>query len=104
MKKMEVKLAETCNDIMIMVDENLIPSSITKKSFVFYYKMKDNYYMYLVEFKNDNERKKIVSQSLKTYETITTIAYWTMPNQCKNNNGVDKSTYKCYHCNQMRHT
>jgi 14-3-3 protein epsilon len=60
MKKMEVKLDDTCNDIMIMIDENLIPSSTTRKSFVFYYKMKDNYYMYLVEFKNDNERKKKV--------------------------------------------
>jgi 14-3-3 protein epsilon len=57
---MEVKFANTCNDIMIMIDENLIPSSTTRKSFVFYYKMKDNYYMYLVEFKNDNERKKKV--------------------------------------------
>lgn len=56
MKKMEVKLA----DIMIMIDENLIPSSKSRKSFVFYYKMKDNYYMYLVEFKNDNERGKEV--------------------------------------------
>jgi len=57
---MEVKFANTCNDIMIMIYENLIPSSTTRKSFVFYYKMKDNYYMYLVEFKNDNERKKKV--------------------------------------------
>jgi 14-3-3 protein epsilon len=64
---MEVKLDDTCNDIMIMIDENLIPSSTTRKSFVFYYKMKDNYYMYLVEFKNDNERKKgsfLVTQSI----------------------------------------
>jgi 14-3-3 protein epsilon len=64
---MEVKFANTCNDIMIMIDENLIPSSTTRKSFVFYYKMKDNYYMYLVEFKNDNERKKgsfLVTQSI----------------------------------------
>jgi 14-3-3 protein epsilon len=67
MKKMEVKLDDTCNDIMIMIDENLIPSSTTWKSFGFYYKMKDNYYMYLVEFKNDNERKKgsfLVTQSI----------------------------------------
>lgn len=67
MKKMEVKLDDTCNDIMIMIDESLIPSSTAWKSFVFYYKMKDNYYMYLVEFKNDNERKKgsfLVTQSI----------------------------------------
>jgi len=36
MKKMEVKLADTCNDIMIMIDENLIPSSTAWKSFVFF--------------------------------------------------------------------
>lgn len=37
--KVETELSNICNDILTIIDENLIPSSDTGESKVFYYKM-----------------------------------------------------------------
>lgn len=37
--KIENELSEICNDILSIIDSNLIPSSSTGESKVFYYKM-----------------------------------------------------------------
>ena len=38
-QKVEVELSDICNDIMIILDEHLIPSTNIAESTVFYYKM-----------------------------------------------------------------
>jgi len=38
-QKVEVELSDICNDIMIIIDEHLIPSTNIAESTVFYYKM-----------------------------------------------------------------
>jgi 14-3-3 protein epsilon len=38
-KKVEAELTGVCNDIMTVIDEHLIPSSIPGESSVFYHKM-----------------------------------------------------------------
>ncbi|KAJ6417115.1 protein 14-3-3 PROTEIN, partial [Salix viminalis] len=73
-KKAEEELDSICNDIMTVIDEHLIPSSVAGESSVFYYKMKGDYYRYLAEFKSGNDRKEAADQSLKAYETATTTA------------------------------
>ncbi|KAL5718546.1 14-3-3-like protein D [Ranunculus cassubicifolius] len=66
--KVEAELTTTCNDIMTVIDEHLIPSSSAGESNVFYYKMKRDYFRYLAEFKFGSERKEAADQSLKAYE------------------------------------
>ncbi|KAF6159670.1 hypothetical protein GIB67_029928 [Kingdonia uniflora] len=44
------------------------------ESTVFYYKMKGDYFRYLVEFKTDQERKDVADQSLKGYEAASKMA------------------------------
>ncbi|KAJ0548047.1 putative 14-3-3 protein [Helianthus annuus] len=39
-QKVEKELTDICNDIMVVIDEHLIPSSSAGESTVFYYKMK----------------------------------------------------------------
>ncbi|KAK1301899.1 hypothetical protein QJS10_CPB12g00738 [Acorus calamus] len=73
-QKVESELSSICNDIMAVIDEHLIPSSASGESSVFYYKMKGDYYRYLAEFKNGNERKEPADQSLKAYQTASTTA------------------------------
>ncbi|KAK1258667.1 hypothetical protein QJS04_geneDACA019264 [Acorus gramineus] len=73
-QKVESELSSICNDIMAVIDEHLIPSSASGESSVFYYKMKGDYYRYLAEFKNANERKEPADQSLKAYQTASTTA------------------------------
>ncbi|XP_058100792.1 14-3-3-like protein D isoform X3 [Magnolia sinica] len=67
-QKVESELTSICNDIMTVIDEHLIPSSTAGESTVFYYKMKGDYYRYLAEFKNGNEKKEAADQSLKAYQ------------------------------------
>ncbi|KAK8934051.1 14-3-3 protein 9 [Platanthera zijinensis] len=70
-QKVESELSDICNDIMIVIDEHLIPSSSAGESSVFYYKMKGDYYRYLAEFKSGNDRKEAAEQSLKAYQVRT---------------------------------
>lgn len=42
-QKVEVELSSICNDIMIIIDEHLIPSTNIAESTVFYYKMYVNF-------------------------------------------------------------
>ncbi|KAL5132526.1 14-3-3-like protein D [Glycine soja] len=68
--KVELELSNICSDIMIVLDEHLIPSTNIAESTVFYYKMKGDYYRYLAEFKAGNEKKEVADQSLKAYEVF----------------------------------
>ncbi|KHN36880.1 14-3-3-like protein D [Glycine soja] len=68
--KVELELSNICSDIMIILDEHLIPSTNIAESTVFYYKMKGDYYRYLAEFKAGNEKKEVADQSLKAYQVF----------------------------------
>ncbi|PIA52116.1 hypothetical protein AQUCO_01000181v1 [Aquilegia coerulea] len=73
-QRVEDELSKICNDILVVIDEHLVPSSSTGESTVFYYKMKGDYLRYLAEFKSGNERKEVADQSLKAYEAATSTA------------------------------
>jgi 14-3-3 protein epsilon len=77
--KVESELSNICNDILSIIDENLIPSSDTGESKVFYYKMKGDYYRYLAEFKSGNERKEAAENSLGAYKAASEIAQVDLP-------------------------
>ncbi|XP_058009200.1 14-3-3-like protein D isoform X2 [Hevea brasiliensis] len=78
-QKVESELTNICNDIMIVIDEHLIPSASAGESKVFFYKMKGDYYRYLAEFKTGNEKKDAADHSMKAYETATTAAGAELP-------------------------
>ncbi|XP_076921967.1 14-3-3 protein 9 isoform X2 [Bidens hawaiensis] len=73
-QKVETELTDICNDIMVVIDEHLIPSSSAGESTVFYYKMKGDYYRYLAEFKTGDDKKEAADQSLKAYQSASTTA------------------------------
>ncbi|KAI4333578.1 hypothetical protein L6164_018365 [Bauhinia variegata] len=73
-QRVELELSKICNDIMIVIDEHLIPSTNVAESTVFYYKMKGDYYRYLAEFKSGDEKKEVADQSLKAYQLASTTA------------------------------
>ncbi|KAD0572593.1 hypothetical protein E3N88_44040 [Mikania micrantha] len=73
-QKVETELSDICKDIMVVIDEHLIPSSTAGESTVFYYKMKGDYYRYLAEFKTGNDKKEAADQSLKAYQLASTTA------------------------------
>ncbi|WVZ00768.1 hypothetical protein V8G54_026837 [Vigna mungo] len=77
--KVELELSNICSDIMIILDEHLIPSTNIAESTVFYYKMyalwssslKGDYYRYLAEFKAGDEKNEVADQSLKAYQVFS---------------------------------
>ncbi|CAN4122287.1 unnamed protein product [Withania somnifera] len=73
-QRVEDELTKICSDILLVIDEHLVPSSTTGESIVFYYKMKGDYYRYLSEFKAGDDRKEAADQSLKAYEAATATA------------------------------
>ncbi|GMG98530.1 hypothetical protein Nepgr_000370 [Nepenthes gracilis] len=77
--KVESELSNICSDIMLVINEHLIPSSSAGESTVFYYKMKGDYYRYLAEFKTGNERKDASDKSMKAYEVATSTAEAELP-------------------------
>lgn len=78
-QKVEDELAKICKDILVVIDEHLIPSSSSGESTIFYYKMKGDYCRYLAEFKSGIDRKEAADQSLKAYEAATTTASTDLP-------------------------
>lgn len=72
--KVEAELTGICSDILSIIDQNLIPSSSSGESKVFYFKMKGDYFRYLAEFKTGAERKEAADQSLEAYKAASEVA------------------------------
>eukprot|EP01133_Synstelium_polycarpum_P018046 gene18046-21542_t len=72
--KVENELSNICTDILAVLDANLVPSSKSGESKVFYYKMKGDYYRYLAEFASGSKRKESAESSLLAYKNASDIA------------------------------
>ncbi|THD21056.1 14-3-3 protein epsilon [Fasciola hepatica] len=75
----EKELEEICSSILSLLDEHLIPSSVSAECKVFFYKMKADYYRYLAEFQVGEKRNKTAEQSLVAYKTASDIATADLP-------------------------
>nr|GEV60638.1 hypothetical protein [Tanacetum cinerariifolium] len=74
LKRVGDEITEKCNEILLTINNYLLPSSKTGEAAVLYYKMKGDYYSILAEVKTHADRKEAKSESLKAYEAATTIA------------------------------
>eukprot|EP01128_Nolandella_sp_AFSM9_P000648 TRINITY_DN107_c0_g1_i1.p1 TRINITY_DN107_c0_g1~~TRINITY_DN107_c0_g1_i1.p1 ORF type:complete len:243 (+),score=105.45 TRINITY_DN107_c0_g1_i1:43-771(+) len=77
--KVEKELADICNDVLSVLDDNLIASSTSEESKVFYYKMKGDYYRYMAEFSAEEGRKAAGENSLTAYTEASKIAEGALP-------------------------
>jgi len=75
----ESELNQTCDDILNLLTENLIPSSTSGESKVFYYKMKGDYHRYLAEFQAGETRKASTEDALTAYKAASEIAVTELP-------------------------
>merc|ERR1712139_23313 len=75
----EAELNNTCDDILNLLTENLIPSSTSGESKVFYYKMKGDYHRYLAEFQAGETRKASTEDALTAYKAASEIAVTELP-------------------------
>jgi len=73
-KSIEDELNRLCSEVIECLDQWLIPSAESPESKVFYHKMKADYYRYLAEFLQEDERKKASDKSLDAYKAALEIA------------------------------
>lgn len=73
-EKIEVELREVCNDVLMLLDKYLIPKSDSDdtekaESYVFYLKMKGDYFRYLAEVAIEKEaRDEVLTHSEEAYD------------------------------------
>ncbi|KAJ3673744.1 hypothetical protein LUZ60_005736 [Juncus effusus] len=72
--QIEEEISKISNEILSVIAIHLLPNSNSGESIVFFYKMKGDYYRYLSEFKEGNEKKDAADQALKAYQAATSKA------------------------------
>lgn len=72
-QKIETELKDICNDLLSLVDTHLLQSS-NPETIVFFEKMKGDYFRYLGEFVQGDERKNVIDQASDAYRRASDAA------------------------------
>merc|ERR1712187_343275 len=72
--KVEGELQSICDKILNLLDNNLISKASSGESKVFYHKMKADYYRYIAEFRDGDEKSKAAENARQAYEEASTVA------------------------------
>jgi len=72
--KVEEELKKICDTILKLLDEKLIPKTPSGESKVFYVKMKADYYRYIAEFTDGDEKKQASEDAKTAYADATKVA------------------------------
>merc|ERR1712066_287648 len=67
-EKVEAELQKICDTIISLLDKNLIAKAGVDESKVFYQKMKGDYYRYIAEFTEGNDKSAAAENARKAYE------------------------------------
>uniref|UniRef100_K3W6D4 14-3-3 domain-containing protein n=1 Tax=Globisporangium ultimum (strain ATCC 200006 / CBS 805.95 / DAOM BR144) TaxID=431595 RepID=K3W6D4_GLOUD len=77
--RIQDELVAICNELLMVVDKHLLPSSSETEAKVFYYKMKADFYRYLVEMQVDITRRHSATSALEAYKQAFTLAIAELP-------------------------
>merc|ERR1712100_779256 len=72
--KVEGELDKICNTILALLDNKLIPKASGGESKVFYQKMKADYYRYIAEYKDGDQKKQAAESARQAYEAAQEVA------------------------------
>lgn len=78
-EKVEKELKDICEVVLTLLDNYLIAKSTQSESKVFYLKMKGDYYRYLAEVAQGEDRGRIMTNSQEAYRQAFDIAEAEMP-------------------------
>merc|ERR1711906_12915 len=70
----EAELDKICNTILTLLDSKLIANANGGESKVFYQKMKADYYRYIAEYKDGDEKSKAAESARLAYQEAQTVA------------------------------
>ncbi|KAF9462611.1 14-3-3 protein [Collybia nuda] len=77
-QRIERELTNTCKDIVLLLDRQLLPAAKQGEEAVFYSKMKGDYYRYLAEFSQKKDRDRFADLSLNAYKLAYKHALTTL--------------------------
>lgn len=72
--KVEAELTDLCQKIIKNIDTHLVPRATDPEAQVFYHKMKADYYRYIAENVEGEQKKTFADGSLKSYNEATEAA------------------------------
>merc|ERR1711937_787193 len=72
--KVEGELDKICNTILKLLDDKLIAGASGGESKVFYQKMRADYYRYIAEYKDADEKKKAAESARQAYAAAQEVA------------------------------
>ncbi|XP_074470159.1 14-3-3 protein beta/alpha-like isoform X2 [Sebastes fasciatus] len=70
----EKELNDICKEVLELLDKHLIPNASAEDSKVFYLKMKGDYYRYLAEVANEENKTSTISNSQEAYQEALNIS------------------------------
>merc|ERR1712060_127969 len=73
-EKGESELQKICDTILGLLDGNLIGKASNGESKVFYQKMKADYYRYIAEFRDGDDKSKAAESARQAYEDASKVA------------------------------
>ena len=73
-QKLETELTAKCQKIIQFIDSKLIPKAKEDEAKVFYIKMKGDYYRYIAEYAEGDEKEKVANGAMTAYEEAQKIS------------------------------
>ena len=65
--QIEEELTKVCQDILVLLENHLIPNTNTEEAQVFFHKMKADYYRYIAEYAVADKRNQAAQKALQAY-------------------------------------
>jgi len=78
-QKVEKELNEICKEILSLLDEHLIQDSTPGEGKVFYCKMQGDYYRYIAEFSEGDNKKAAAENAKQAYDKAMEVAKKDLP-------------------------
>jgi len=78
-KKVEAELQDICDRIIGLLDQNLISKASSGEAKVFYQKMKADYFRYIAEFKDGDQKAAAAENARKAYADAAAVAEKDLP-------------------------
>lgn len=66
--QIEEELTKVCQDILVLLEQYLIPHTNSEEAQVFFYKMKGDYYRYIAEYAVAEKRNAAAQKALQSYQ------------------------------------
>ena len=76
----EEELTKVCQDILVLLEQHLVPGTQSEEAQVFFHKMKGDYYRYIAEYATAEKRNSAAQKALQAYQQAEDVASKSLQN------------------------